>query len=144
MKLNFRKIFIVLVFLFTFIISNVYAIDLFLSNTTSNTDINEKNDVEQNNNNNEIISKDFNDLDELESNIVTYGNNDMENENLEITSSPYNSKLIDSSSSTSTPTITTTANSDNSLSVSDIINIILIAVCIVLIFLAVAILLRCK
>lgn len=143
MKLNLNRIFVVFVILLAFVFSNVYAVDLFLSNPTSNISNNTVIETGPENKNEAVVINSNTD-NQLGENILTYGNNNVENETIEKTSEYLNSETLVSSQTTSTPTITTTTISDNSLNVSDIINIVLIAVCIVLIFLAIAILIRCK
>lgn len=142
MKLNYKKIFIVFCIIFLFAISNVYAVDLFLSGNT-NQSISANSVVQDDEidlgDNEKSVSVSSNELNELNEPIITYGSNSLENdldegETYEVTSA----------ATTSSPTLTTTIEPDNSLSVSDVINIILISVCVVLILLAIAILIRCK
>ena len=138
MKLNFIRTFIVFILIFMYLFSNVYAIDLFLTNRSSdNSSENILQDDEIELGNDKISVEEPENAD---TSITTYGeNNNLENENSNNEELESTSVLVDSS-----PTITSTVSTDNSLTTSDIINIILISVCIVLIFLAIAILIRCK
>ena len=139
MKLNYKKIFIVFCIIFLFAISNVYAVDLFLSGNT-NQSISANSVVQDDEidlgDNEKSVSVSSNELNEP---IITYGSNSWENDLDE-----EETYEVTSVATTSSPTLTTTIEPDNSLSVSDVINIILISVCVVLILLAIAILIRCK
>ena len=139
MKLNYKKIFIVFCIIFLFAISNVYAVDLFLSGNT-NQSISANSVVQDDEidlgDNEKSVSVSSNELNEP---IITYGSNSLENDLDE-----EETYEVTSVATTSSPTLTTTIEPDNSLSVSDVINIILISVCVVLILLAIAILIRCK
>ena len=142
MILNYKKIFIVFCIIFLFAISNVYAVDLFLSGNT-NQSISANSVVQDDEivlgDNEKSVSISSNELNELNEPIITYGSNSLENDLDE-----EETYEVTSAATTSSPTLTTTIEPDNSLSVSDVINIILISVCVVLILLAIAILIRCK
>ena len=142
MILNYKKIFIVFCIICLFAISNVYAVDLFLSGNT-NQSISANSVVQDDEivlgDNEKSVSISSNELNELNEPIITYGSNSLENDLDE-----EETYEVTSAATTSSPTLTTTIEPDNSLSVSDVINIILISVCVVLILLAIAILIRCK
>ncbi len=135
MKSNYKKILLMFLLIFLITFSRVYALDLFLSQSSNDTPTSSQEDalvdIDEN-----VETKNEQDASEIsDEEIITYGNSDSKEDlTYELTSAR------DSSS----PTITTAVTHDDTLSISDIINIILISVCVVLIFLGIAILIRCK
>ena len=134
MKFKFGIISII-VLLIVFLVSHVYAMDLFLSPSSSSDESSEASAID---NGNEYMIE--NEYSEEESPATTDVKTTQES-TYASAESTEDTKTIGATA----PTVTSTSTvQDNSLSISDIINIILIAVCIVLILLAIAILIRCK
>ena len=139
------KILLLAFVMITFLVSNIYAVDMFLTSTNNGTEGTvvtspSPSPEDENYDNDVLLSEDGtttqNISKEVEQNLddeTLLSDFDNENENYE-----------DLSTMQSTVVTSSATSSADTLSTSDIINIILIAVCIVLIFLAVAILMRLK
>ena len=125
MKFKFKICFIIILLLF-FTISHVYAMELFLDQS-SNSSVSQTDNFENNDSYTDNVD------DSLNENKDNYQDYD----------TTYSEPVETIGAETPTVTKTSTVH-DNSLSVSDIINIILIALCIVLILLGIAILIKFK
>ena len=141
MKVKFGIVSIVFL-LIVFLMTQVYAIDMFLTQNSNNqTSSSEASAVDNeydtgesyDNEDSSFTNDNTNSFDNIEKNEIDadYNNNN-------------NNEAIETIGSSEPSVATTSTVKDKTLSTSDIINIILIALCIVLILLAVAILIRCK
>ena len=150
MKIFYLKLIVVLIILSLFTLSNVYAVDLFLSSSSASIDNEEVYSIDDGEATQEYSPYDnISDIDDAETIDKTYDENHYTADEEVITYGSLDSDddvgyETTSATVTSTPTVTSTVKQDKTLSISDIINIILISVCIVLILLGIAILIRCK
>ena len=125
---NFYKIFMIIIFFLIFLTTHIYASSVVMD---LDSDIINRNTINNMNRNNFTVSNSLNQNDEINN---SYQNSSTNNE-------PVNSSTVQ----TSNPVVTTTSSNNNDfLTVENILSIAIIVIGILLIFLSIAILIRCK